>query len=202
MIFPDTEKKLRSRISSYKSALNKEKKEYGCINDGAGKRYLLFALHFALNDLKKSGQYFEWYEKEFNDDIGEPIQKLCWAISLYRMGELDQARYQLADLMLTNLYMIPRLLGEHVEIYDIWHCNSDGDYEYFDYLYDEILTAITPDDKKWVKTEYDSFVFKRIRQRYIDIFGQLKGLDDMTLRKKLLNESYALLDQLKLSENR
>ena len=59
MDFPDTEKKLRSRISSYKSALNKEKKTFGHINDGAGKRYLLFALFFVLNDLKKSEQYFQ-----------------------------------------------------------------------------------------------------------------------------------------------
>ena len=29
--FPDTEKKLKGRISSYKSALNKEKKEYDTI---------------------------------------------------------------------------------------------------------------------------------------------------------------------------
>ena len=52
--FPDTEKKLKGRISSYKSALNKEKKHYECLNDEAGKRYSLFSLYFVLNDLKKS----------------------------------------------------------------------------------------------------------------------------------------------------
>lgn len=202
MNFPDTEKKLRSRISSYKSALNKEKKEYDCINDSAGKRYLLFALHFVLNDLKKSEQYFEWYKKEFDDDVGEPVQKLCWAISLYRMDKLDEARYQLADLMLTNLYMIPRLLGESIKSYGIWHSSSACDYDYFDYVYDEIFAVVTADDKKWIKTEYDSFVFKRIRQRYIEIYGQLKGIEDMSLHKKLLDESYSLLDQLEVAESR
>jgi hypothetical protein len=201
MDFPDTEKKLRSRISSYKSALNKEKKTFGHINDGAGKRYLLFALFFVLNDLKKSEQYFQWYTKEFDDDVGEPVQKLCWAISLYRMDRLDEARYRLADLMLTNLYMIPRLLGENIKKYDIWHSSSDADYDFYDYIYDEILAAITADDKKWIKTEYDSAEFQRIRQRYIEIFGQLKSVKDMPLRKKLLNESYTILDQLEMTEN-
>lgn len=201
MDFPDTEKKLRSRISSYKSALNKEKKTFGYINDGAGKRYLLFALFFVLNDLKKSEQYFQWYAKEFDDDVGEPVQKLCWAISLYRMNRLDEARYRLADLMLTNLYIIPRLLGENIKKYDIWHSCSDADYDFYDYIYDEILAAITADDKKWIKAEYDSAEFQRIRQRYIEIFGQLKSVKDMPLRKKLLNESYTLLDQLEVTEN-
>jgi hypothetical protein len=201
MDFPDTEKKLRSRISSYKSGLNKEKKRFGYINDGAGKRYLLFALFFILNDLKKSEQYFQWYAKEFDDDVGEPIQKLCWAISLYRMDRLDEARYRLADLMLTNLYMIPRLLGENIKKHDIWHSSSDAGYDFYDYIYDEILAAITADDKKWIKTEYDSAVFQRIRQRYIEIFGQLKSVKDMPLRKRLLNESYSLLDQLEVTEN-
>lgn len=201
MDFPDTEKKLRSRISSYKSALNKEKKRFGHINDGAGKRYLLFALFFVLNDLKKSEQYFQWYAKEFADDIGEPVQKLCWAISSYRMDRLDEARYRLADLMLTNLYIIPKLLGENIKKYYIWQSSSDADYDFYDYIYDEILAAITADDKKWIKTEYDSAVFQRIRQRYIEIFGQLKSVKDMPLRKKLLNESYTLLDQLEVTEN-
>jgi hypothetical protein len=126
---------------------------------------------------------------------------MCWAISLYRMDRLDEARYRLADLMLTNLYMIPRLLGENIKTYDIWHSSSDGDYDYYDYIYDEILAAITADEKKWIKTEYDSAVFKSIRQRYVEIYGQLKELDDMPLRKKLLNESYSLLDQLEVTKN-
>ena len=60
--FPDTEKKLKSRISSYRSALRKESATYGFINDGSGKRYLLFYLYFVLNDFEESQEYFEWYK--------------------------------------------------------------------------------------------------------------------------------------------
>lgn len=51
--FPDTEKKLKNRINSYKAAMNRELKEYGFIDDSYGKRYLMFGLHFALGDWKK-----------------------------------------------------------------------------------------------------------------------------------------------------
>ena len=194
--FPETEKKLKGRISSYKSALNKEKKTFGFINDGAGKRYLLFIFYFVLNDLKKSEKYFEWYKTEFDDDVGEPIQKLCWAISLHRMAKLDEARYMLADLMLSNLYMLPKVLGENINQYDIWHSSSDGELDYFDYTPDEVLEALTADDKNWMKDLYDSFVFRRIRQRYIEIFGELQSVDDIESRCKLLDESHTLFDQL------
>jgi len=192
--FPDTEKKLKSTISRYKSALNKEKKIYGHINDGAGKRYLLFSLYFVLNDLKKSEEYFEWYKKEFDDDVGEPVQKLCWVLSLYRMGKPNEAKYMLADLMLSNLYMIPQILGRDINEYDIWHSSSDGDMDYFDYTPEEVLNALTPEDKTWVKETYDSFVFQRIRQRYIEIYGELRTVKDLESRRKLLQESYSLLD--------
>ena len=194
--FPDTEKKLKSRISSYKSALNKEKKTFGHINDGVGKRYLLFTLYFVLNDLKKSEKYFEWYKAAFDNDVGEPIQKLCWAVSLFRMDHEKEAKYILADLMLSNLYMIPKILGQEIEVFDIWHSSSDGDIEYFDYVPDEVLYALTTEDKNWIKEWYDSFVFQRIRQRYIEIFSELRTKKNVESRKKLLNESYTLLEQL------
>ena len=119
--FPDNEKKLKQRISSYKSSLNKEKRAHGFINDGGGKRYLLFCLYFLLGDLKKSEEYFEWYETEFSDDTGEPIQFLCWALTLFHMGKKEQAKLKLAKLMLSNLYMIPILIGRNIDKYDMWH---------------------------------------------------------------------------------
>lgn len=195
--FPDTEKKLKNRISNYRSALNKEKKEYDSINDRAGKRYSLFALYFVLNDLKKSEKYFEWYKEEFYHDVGEPIQKLCWALSLYRMDKIDDARYVLADLMLLNLYVIPRLLGQDIKKYDIWHSSSDAYYDYFDHIWDEVLEAISKDDRSWIKEQYDSFAFRRIRQRYIEIYGQLQNVEDLSSRKKLLEEAGSFLDVLK-----
>ncbi len=197
MNFPDTEKKLKTRISSYKAALNKEKKIHGFINDGAGKRYLLFTLYFVLNDLKKSEKYFEWYKKEFDDDVGEPVQKLCLAVSLFRMDNQSEAKYALADLMLSNLYMIPRILGKTVQKYDVWHSSNYEFLDYFDYTPDEVLDALTSEDINWIKELYDSFIFQRIRQRYIEIYGELKTVNDVRLRSKLIDEADTLLDRLK-----
>ncbi|MCP4683005.1 MAG: hypothetical protein GY864_11785 [Desulfobacterales bacterium] len=191
--FPDTEKKLRSVISRYKSALSKEKREHGYINDGSGKRYLLFYFYFILDDLNKSQEYFEWYNKEFSDDVGEPIQKLCWALSLYRMKKEDAAKHMLADAMLSNLYLIPSIMGQEIKEYDIWHSSSDEDIDYVEYIPEEIRMNIKDSEIQWMDTLFNSPEFRRIRKRYIEIYHDLQHTKQIEERKKLLNESYSLL---------
>ena len=197
MNIPDTEKKIRQRISSYRSAINKEKKQHHYISDGAGKRYVLFCLYYLLGDDKQSEQYFSWYEEEFSDDVGEPIQFLCWTLILCRMGKEDEAKYKLAQLMLSNLYFIPRLLGQEVEKYDMWHSSSDAHIDYFDHLPPEVFEKITTGEKEWISNHYDSFDFTRIRKRYIKIFQSLQHTKKPEERKALLSESYELLVSLK-----
>jgi len=194
LTFPDTEKKLKSRISSYKSAMNKEKRVHGYINDGAGKRYVLFCFYFILNDLKKSEEYFEWYQKEFDDDIGEPVQKLCWAITLHRIGKESEAKYRLADLMLANLYFIPQVVGQSVTEYDIRHSTNYESIDYFESLPKEVLQNITEPEMEWLCELYDSLEFRRVRKRYIDIFKELEGTEDREVRGRLFDESRSLLN--------
>ena len=192
--FPDTEKKLRNKISSYRSSLKKDKKNFGSINDGSGKRYLLFYYHFVLDDLNKSRDYFEWYKKEFSDDVGEPIQKLCWALSLHRLANHDDAQQILAELMLSNLYLIPNIIGHDIEEYDIWHASNCEYIDYPEYIPVEVRKNIRESELKWMETLYNSFDFRRIRNRYIEIYCQLQHTREIEKRKCLLDESYSLLD--------
>lgn len=194
--FPETEKKLKSRTSSYKSSLLKEKKKFGYVDDGEGKRYLLFSLYFVLNDIGETKDYIEWYEKEFADDIGEPIQKLCWALSLKRMGSDVEAKKMLAETMLSNLYIMPKLLGDEIEEHDIWYSSSDGHIGHVSNIPKEVIVSITEAEIQWVRQEYDSLAFRRIRQRYIEIYRTLKDTKETSERKRLINESYSLLDDL------
>lgn len=193
---PDTEKKLKSRISSYKSALNKDKKIHGFVRDGGGKRYLLFCLYFVLDDLKKSEEYFDWYRKEFPDDAGEPIQKLCWTVSLHRMGKDNEAKFRLADLMLSNLYLIPHVLGQDIHEYDIWHSSNFEETYYIEYIPERVKENIRPEEIQWIKTLYQSSELVRIRKRYIEIYHELKNVNEVEARETLLKESYSLLDSL------
>ena len=194
--FPKNEKALEKRISSYRNALLKEKKQFGYVNDGAGKRYLLFSLYFVLNNMEQAQYYLQWYENEFSDDVGEPIQLLCWALILKRLGKDAEARKKLAETMLSNLYIIPKVLGKEIAEYDIWHFSSDGDIDYFDYMPREVIAALTEAEIQWISQEYESLDFRRIRKRFIEIFHKLQSLKNVDERKKLLEESHTLLGVL------
>jgi len=70
------------------------------------------------------------------------------------MGKLDQAEYRLADFMLSNLYVIPKILGLDIKEYDIWHSSSNMSIDYFDYFPNEVLEALTKEDKNWIEELY------------------------------------------------
>jgi len=194
--FPKTEKALKKRISSYKASLSKEQREFGHVNDGAGKRYLLFPMYLALDNTEEAQDYIAWYENEFSDDVGEPIQKLCWAVILKRIGKETEARKLLAETMLANLYLIPKVLGKQMAIYDIWHPSSDAQMHYVEYLPQEVLASLTEAEAQWISHEYESAEFQRIRNRYIEIYQKLTDIKNINERKRLVDESYSLLDAL------
>ena len=196
--FPTTEKALKQRISSYRRSLKKEKQIHDYIDDGYGKRYLLFYLYLLLGDYAKAQDYFDWYEKECADDVGEPIQLLCWSISLFRMGEQDKAKYRLAEAMLSNLYIIPFLLGREIKKYDMWHSSNYEAIDYIDYLPQQIIDVLDDADKNWITEHYDSFLFQRIRKRYVEIFHELDGLKGIEARSVLIDEADKLLVSYRL----
>jgi len=113
--------KIRSRLRSYERRLQKEKKEHGFYQDGAGKRYQI-GPHFMLRaDHERALAAFGWFEKEFPDDVGEPGHLLCWTLALYRAGNEVGAAKKLRQTMLSNLYVVPHLVGSPVAELDIWH---------------------------------------------------------------------------------
>ena len=112
------------------------------------------------------------------------------------MGKDKEARYRLAELMLSNLYIIPYLLGYEVERYDIWHGINTEDPEYVDFIFDEVKEAITNSDLQWMKDLYHSPEFTHIRERYIEIERKLKDAKEYEERSKLTDEADSLLEGL------
>jgi hypothetical protein len=194
--FPQDEKALKKRISSYRSSMLKEKKKFGQVDDGAGKRYVLFSLYFVLNDLDAAREYIEWYEDEFADDVGEPIQKLFWSLILKKLGKDQEARRMLAETMLSNLYLIPKILNEDIAEYDIWHSSNFEHIGYVEYMPAEARAAITESEVLWIRQAFDSPDFALIRKRSIEIRQALRTAKGVEERGRLLDESHSLLDTL------
>jgi hypothetical protein len=190
--FPDEPKKIKARIARYERALRKEQKQYGHIDDGYGKRYLLGPLYMLLGDEKGAVRSFEWFEQTFPDDMGDPIQYLCWALALYHTGDTAKATRKLQETMLSNLYLIPHLLGEDQDELDIWHGTNIAEKGYLEYCPPEIWALWDDAALEWARETYDSDEFRRIRGRYIEILEQLGSEPRGPRRSRLVDEMYRL----------
>ena len=118
MTFPKTPKGLSNRITRIRSQMSAFKREYGFIDDGRGDRYYLFHLYLLLGDNRRTSEFLRWYEKEFPDGSGEPFQLLSWTLLLNRQKK-EKADYLLARTMLSNIYLIPHIIGEPIDRVDM-----------------------------------------------------------------------------------
>ncbi len=190
--FPSEPRKIKERIRRHERAFIKEQQEHGVISDGAGKRYLLGPLYLILNDVDGALKYYQWFESEFPDDVGEPLQYFCWILALYRKGDTDAATNKLIQAMLKNLYLIPHILGQGQERYDIWHGSNYEDIEYLSYLPPVVMELCTKEELDWINRQYSSDKFTTIRGRYIDIQSQLKDEPRGSRRTELVEQASRL----------
>lgn len=189
--FPKTPKQIKARIRSYESALRKEKRAHGFYDDSYGKRYLLGPLYLLANDIEGALKNFTWFAGEFTDDIGEPFHHLCWTLALHRAGREKEAVQKLLHTMLSNLYLIPRLLDEVQEEHDMWHASTWGMKDYAGYM-PELCGLWDDEAKAWARGLYHSEQFTKIRERYVAIYHQLKEERNMPVRKRLVEEASEL----------
>ncbi len=109
--FPTDPKKISERIRRYERTLEKERQKHGFYRDGYGKRLLLGPLYLLLGNNDDTLRHYQWYQQEFPDQSAEPFQYFCWTIALYRHGDTEAAANKLIQTMLSNLYLIPYILG-------------------------------------------------------------------------------------------
>jgi len=190
--FPREPKRIAERIKRYERALRKEHEKFGFISDDSGKRYLLGPLYMLLGDTAAAVRSLEWFEKAFPDDRGEPFQYLCWALALYRSGDIGGASRKLLQTMLLNLYLIPHLLGIPQGELDIWHGSNWAEKGYLEYAPPELFRLWDHQALEWAKETYQSPKFRQVRARYVEIHEQLRHEPVGPRRSQLVQEAFEL----------
>jgi hypothetical protein len=191
MTIPNTPKGISSKITKIRSQLSAFKREYGFIDDGSGARYYLSYLYFLLGDNRRSSEYMRWFQKEFPDDTGEPFQLLCWTLMLKRAGKDTDLSF--GKLMLSNIYLIPHLLGEEGPE-EVPHSSNWEGSDFLEYIPERVLDAITEDDLSWIRENYQSERFQKVLNRHIEIEKELEKKPVGDERSALVHELYSLLD--------
>ena len=190
---PQTEEqKIRSRLRSYERKLQKEKKEHGFYRDGAGKRYQVGPHYMLLDDNDGALAAFQWFDKEFSDDVGEPGHFLCWSLALHRAGNDIGAARKLRQTMFSNLYLVPHLLESPIAELDIWHGSNYAEPSYAEHIHEPYLRLWTAAERKWASGLYHSPGFQSVRERYIDIARALDTTRPGPARSRLVEEMHEL----------
>ncbi len=192
--FPKRPSTIKSRIKSYERDLRKEAKTFGAIDDSYGKRYLLGPLYMLLGDNAGAIKSFEWFDKTFPDDVGDPAQYLCWTLALYRAGNREAATRKLRQTMLSNLYLIPHLLGIEQAEYDMWHGSNLEQKDFVAYIPAELFDLWDEEALQWANDTYHSPALTQVRERYVEIYHQLQSEPLGPKRSELVDEAYALLE--------
>jgi hypothetical protein len=190
--FPNDPRKIRERIKRYEGDLRNEYKKFRFISDDSGKRYLIGPMYLLLDDIPGAIKSFEWFEKEFPDDGGEPFHLLCWALSLYRSNDNAKATKKLCQAMLSNLYLLPFLLSIEQPNLDIQHSSNWEEKDYIEHGPPELLRIWDEQALQWARELYQSDSFRKVRERSIEIFGLLKSEPVGPKRSELVKELFAL----------
>jgi hypothetical protein len=191
-VFPRGLKKLKARIRRYEQALRREHSQFGAYDDSYGKRFLLGPLYLLAGDLPGALKSFQWFDKAFPDDSGEPYHRLCWTLALYRSDNVAAATHKLRETDLVNLYLLPRLLGLPQRKLEIWHGSSWAEKEYADDAPPEIFELWDPAALQWARQVYQRPGLTKARARYIEITAQLKSEPIGSKRSQLVEELFGL----------
>ena len=185
-------RRIRARLRSYERKLQKEKERYGSYRDGAGNRYQIGPHYMLLGDDDGALDAFRWFEKEFSDDAGEPGHSLCWSLALNRSGNEVGSAKKLRQTMLSNLYLLPHLLGAPISELDIWHGSSHAEPDYIECIPEAYLLLWTEAEREWAAHLYKSPGFRSVRARYIEISALLDNTPPGPARSRLVEQMYEL----------
>jgi len=183
---PSTDLRTKVRIGRAIRALLNEKKKFGCFDDGGGKRYLVGIDFVRAGANEEALEHFRWFDTEFPDDIGEPVFLLYRALVEYRATNTVEARRRLMMASVSNLYLLPHILGQDQDRLAIWHSSNWEGPEYLNMFADE-LAELTQEEKSWIQNEYESKAFRALRSEYVAVFGELLDERDVSRRTSLLN---------------
>jgi hypothetical protein len=124
--------------------------------------------------------------------LRQSVPHLHGTLALYRAGDLGQASHKLLHTTLSNLYLIPHLLGLEQDELDIWHGSNYEEKGFLEYVPPEMWSLWDAPALQWAQETYDHPEFSRIRARHIEIYQQLKSEPVGPKRSALVEEVLAL----------
>ena len=177
---------IKKEIRSIRATLVAEKRKFGCFDDSRGLRYVPPRLFIKIQDYKGGLTYLNWFEKNFNDDIGMPDFLFEWLIILFKTNNLKKAERKAFKTYFSNTYLFDKYFGRQIipiKKYEYSNLTSFEFVEYFNYSSEEKELS---DFTEWLKNFENLERFQRKKNNYILTCKKLKNIIDDETRLYLL----------------
>lgn len=185
---------IQNKITKIKRALAADKRQWGCYDDSRGLRYLPPALYLKLQDYKGAMRYFNWFHKNFDDDIGYPTFLLEWSITLFKNNKLKEAEKKALETFFSNTYLIDKFLGKELLDLNISEHSNWENPELVDNLIYKHSDEELRDFTAWLSEFVISQKFNQYANEFIEIQRRLKTEPVGITRSQLVSRRYSLLD--------
>ncbi len=193
--FPKDPKKLRERIRRYERAFKAPHHD-----DGAGKRFLLGPLYLFAGDQNGALATYTWYENAFPDDTPEAFNHLCWTLTLLRANRAEEAKRKLRELVFSNLYAVPAILGQDPSPHPFRHFSNWSELSYItEGPYSEYFSLWKPAELDWLALQWSEPQLQSDIARFIEVQKRIENSPSGQEREDLIARSHAI--ELGLPEN-
>lgn len=176
--------KIKKKIRKHRAFLRAEKRKLGWYDDSYGKRYIIGMLYIQIEDYKSALRYFNWFDKEFSDDVGFPDFLLTWCLSLFKSNKLKEAEIKAIEVSFSNTYLIPLLLRKKIKEIRKSELSSVENINAAKYMVAEWKDKYNQKDfNEWLSQFLETPKYQSYINEFIDIKKKLLLEDEVENRK-------------------
>lgn len=188
--------KIKKKIRSYRALLSAEKRKFGGYDDSRGTRYVIAEFYIRIKDFKGAQRYYNWFAREFDQDVGFPDFNLFWAMTLYENKKITEAIRKVYKTVFSNTYLLDLICDKNPQSIDKSETWGAESLSYAKQIEDECKKIITPGFKNWVCEVIETDDFKNNMNRFISLQKLIKDENPGKQRNALLNASGTLEKEL------
>lgn len=108
---PKQAERIQAKITKIKKELAADKRRWGGFyDDSRGLRYLSPTLYLKLEDYTGVLRHFNWFAKNFPDDMGCPIFLFEWTITLFKTKKIALAEQKAMETFQANTHLLNAFL--------------------------------------------------------------------------------------------
>ncbi len=165
---PKQAERIQAKITQVKKELAADKRCWGGFyDDSRGLRYLPPTLYIKLGDYSGANRYFNWFDKNFPDDMGYPIFLFEWTLTLFKTQKMALAEHKAQETLRANTYLLDAFLQIPTHDRNIREWSNWASKELAANLPYSKTDNVLADFAKWLEAFMDSEKFQQFAEDFL-----------------------------------